>query len=60
MLVDPAGLFNNGLGGNAMRAIDLAEGARLDASAFRDLVRAAAADQAAQRDGTSKRRPALV
>lgn len=41
-LPDPAGLFNAGFGGGTRRAIDLAEGARLDEEAFRQLVRAAA------------------
>ena len=42
-LPDPAGLFNASLDGNARRAIDLPEGAALDETAFRDLIRAAAA-----------------
>lgn len=41
-LPDPSGLFNAGFGGGTRRAIDLAEGARLDEDAFRQLVRAAA------------------
>ena len=49
MLADPEGIFNAGLNGNAMRAIDLAEGEMVDAAAFKALVRAAAADQAAKR-----------
>lgn len=48
MLPDPKGLFNASLDGNAMRAIDLAEGEMVDATAFRALVRSAAADQAAK------------
>lgn len=46
-LEDPAGLFTSSLGGNARRAIDLAEGDELDADAFRTLVRAAVAHNAA-------------
>jgi hypothetical protein len=42
-LPDPAGLFNASLEGNARRAIDIAEGAKLNESAFKTLVRAAAA-----------------
>lgn len=42
-LDDPAGLFNAGLAGKTRRAIDLHEGDDLDESAFRSLVRAAAA-----------------
>lgn len=45
MLPDPAGVFNASLTGNAMRAIDLAEGETVDPAAFRALIRAAAADQ---------------
>ena len=52
MLVDPQGVFNAGLNGNAMRAIDLAEGEMVDPTAFRALVQAAAADQAATRRGS--------
>lgn len=51
MLADPTGVFNASLEGNAMRAIDLGEGETVDAAAFKELVRAAAADQAAQRKG---------
>ena len=42
-LPDPAGLFNGSLGGNTMRAIDIAEGMEIDAEAFKALVRAAVA-----------------
>jgi hypothetical protein len=42
-LEDPAGLFNSSLEGNTRRAIDLAEGAALDAEAFKALIRAAVA-----------------
>lgn len=41
-LEDPSGLFNASLEGNARRAIDLREGDKLDADAFRALIRAAA------------------
>ena len=40
-LKDPAGLFNASLDGNVRRAIDLHEGDQIDASAFKELVRAA-------------------
>jgi hypothetical protein len=43
LLEDPARLFNAGLEGNAMRAIDLREGDTIDAPALQALVRAAAA-----------------
>jgi hypothetical protein len=42
-LPDPAGLFNGSLGGNTMRAIDIAEGDGIDGEAFKALVRAAVA-----------------
>src|SRR6201981_479559 len=42
-LKDPAGLFNSSLDGNARRAIDIHEGAQLDAAALKDLIRAAVA-----------------
>ena len=40
-LPDPARLFNSSLEGNTRRAIDIAEGQKLDASAFKALVKAA-------------------
>ena len=42
-LDDPAGLFNSSLDGNVRRAIDIHEGEELDKSAFKALVREAAA-----------------
>ena len=42
-LQDPARLFNSSLDGNVRRAIDIHEGEEVDASAFRALVREAAA-----------------
>jgi len=56
-LADPAGLFNASLEGNARRAIDLHEGDEIDESAFKSLVRAAAAlnaSKAKPRRTTSK------
>ena len=53
-LDDPAGLFNASLEGNVRRAIDLAEGATLDADAFKTLVLAAAALNGSK----AKRKPA--
>jgi hypothetical protein len=49
-LEDPAGLFNASLEGNVRRAIDIREGDKIDAKAFKALVRAAVALN------TSKRR----
>jgi hypothetical protein len=48
-LDDPAGLFNSSLDGNVRRAIDIPEGEEIDADAFRELVRAAAALNASDR-----------
>jgi len=42
-LEDPARLFNSSLDGNARRAIDIHEGEKIDADAFKALVRAAVA-----------------
>jgi hypothetical protein len=42
-LADPDTLFNAGLGGNAWRAIDFAEGDKINARALKSLVRAAIA-----------------
>lgn len=48
-LPDPAGLFNSSLGGNTRRAIDVKEGDMLDEAAFRNLIRAAVAENLAHR-----------
>ena len=42
-LRDPKGLFNAGLKGNVRRAIDIHEGDKVNAAAFKDLIRAAVA-----------------
>jgi hypothetical protein len=42
-LQDPAKLFNSSLGGNTRRAIDIHEGEKVDAGAFKALIRAAVA-----------------
>ena len=42
-LDDPSGLFNSSLDGNVRRAIDLHEGDKLNATAFKALIRAAIA-----------------
>ena len=42
-LKDPAHLFNSSLDGNVRRAIDIAEGDEVDASAFKALIRRAVA-----------------
>jgi hypothetical protein len=43
LLKDPARLFNSSLDGNTRRAIDIPEGASVDAAAFQALVRQAVA-----------------
>jgi hypothetical protein len=52
-LKDPARLFNSSLEGNARRAIDIHEGEKVDASAFKALVR-----QAVALNSSRKARPA--
>ena len=47
-LEDPAGLFNFSLDAGTRRAIDIAEGEKLNARAFKALVREAAAFNAAK------------
>lgn len=42
-LADPSRLFNSSLGGNTRRAIDIQEGEKVDARAFKALVKAAVA-----------------
>ncbi|MFT3923278.1 MAG: DUF1801 domain-containing protein [Myxococcales bacterium] len=46
MLPDPARLFNSSLEGATRRAIDIKEGEKVDAAAFKALVKAAAAHNA--------------
>jgi hypothetical protein len=48
-LADPKRLFNASLDGNMRRAIDIHEGERVDATAFKALVRAAIAHNAARK-----------
>jgi hypothetical protein len=45
-LPDPSGLFNASLEGNTRRAIDIREGEKVDAGAFKALVEAAVAQNA--------------
>jgi hypothetical protein len=44
---DPSHLFNSSLAGNTRRAIDIHEGEKIDAAAFKALVKAAVAQNAA-------------
>lgn len=55
-LKDPTKLFNSSLEGNVRRAIDIAEGEVVDAKAFKALVKAAAALNAAGKQGKAKKR----
>jgi hypothetical protein len=48
---DPEKLFNSSLEGNTRRAIDLREGETIDEAAFKELIRAAVAANAAARAG---------
>ena len=54
-LKDPARLFNSSLDGNARRAIDIHEGQTLDESAFKALVRQAAALNSCGKSQRSKK-----
>jgi hypothetical protein len=54
-LKDPAGLFNSSLDGNTRRAIDIQEGEEVDASAFKALVREAAAFNRSGKPGPAKK-----
>ena len=54
-LQDPAGLFNSSLDGNVRRAIDIHEGEEVDESAFKALVRQAAALNSSGKSKASKK-----
>ena len=54
-LKDPARLFNSSLDGNVRRAIDIHEGEELDESAFKALVRQAAAFNSSGKSQRSKK-----
>ena len=56
-LKDPKKLFNSSLEGNVRRAIDLREGQKINAAAFKQLIRAAvAANAAAQAQRAAKKK----
>jgi len=55
LLDDPAGLFNSSLGGNTRRAIDFHEGDKVDARAFKELVRAAVSRNVANAETRRKK-----
>ena len=50
-LKDPAKLFNSSLEGNTRRAIDIHEGEKVDATAFKALIRAAVALNTSSKPG---------
>ncbi len=54
-LDDPAKLFNSSLDGNVRRAMDIREGEKVDAEAFKTLIRAAIALNSATRQAKKKR-----
>lgn len=54
-LPDPKRLFNASLEGNTRRAIDIAEGAKFDETAFKALVRAAVSHNGAKAAGKKKK-----
>jgi hypothetical protein len=54
-LKDPAHLFNSSLDGNTRRAIDIQEGEKVDASAFKALVREAIALNTGKSKSTSRK-----
>jgi hypothetical protein len=54
-LQDPAGLFNSSLEGNVRRAIDIGEGEKVDAPAFKTLVRQAVAWNSAGKSKPEKK-----
>jgi hypothetical protein len=55
-VADPSKLFNSSLEGNTRRAIDIHEGEKVDAKAFKALIRAAAARNAASAKKPAKKR----
>jgi hypothetical protein len=56
-LKDPARLFNSSLDGNVRRAIDIHEGEKVDASAFKTLIRQAVALNSSGKPKSSRKKP---
>jgi hypothetical protein len=54
-LKDPAHLFNSSLDGNARRAIDILEGGKIDAAAFKALILEAVAFNSSRKSKPSKK-----
>jgi hypothetical protein len=59
-LEDPANLFNSSLDGNTRRAIDINEGEKVDAGAFKALIRAAVALNSLKSTKASAKKPAAA
>jgi len=59
-LKDPGKLFNSGLEGNVRRAIDIHEGEKIDATAFKALIREAIALNAASAEKRAPRKKAAA
>ena len=59
-LADPKRLFNSSLEGNTRRAIDIHEGEKVDARAFKELVKAAVAENSASRKPATKEKKKVV
>jgi hypothetical protein len=57
---DPSRLFNSSLDGNTRRAIDIHEGEKVNAGAFKALVKAAVAQNAKAKPGASEAKPIKV
>jgi hypothetical protein len=57
---DPAGLFNSSLEGNTRRAIDIHEGEKVDARAFKALIGAAVAQNGPPTKKTKKNTKTLL
>jgi hypothetical protein len=55
-LKDPARLFNSSLDGNVRRALDIPEGAEIDETAFKTLIREAAAFNTAGKSKPAKKK----
>ena len=59
-LDDPQGLFNSSLGGNTRRAIDIHEGGKINKTAFKALIRAAAKANASKPVPPKATKPKLL
>lgn len=56
-LKDPKGLFNSSLDGNVRRAIDIAEGEKIDGAALKALIREAVALNTENKSAKAKKSP---